>query len=310
MKAVRIATALLLVLALAAVVAAQSKGKLRMSGKVFNEAGQPVEGAEVRAAKKGEPVPQMFSATTNKDGEWSIRDIAAGEWVIEASKEGIGIAETTETLTDADKNKIVNLTIKPKVDPNVELQAMHKQAVELAQAGKNAEARTIFETMIEKHPSLFQLHAGISELYVREGNTAKGIEHIRLALEKDPSNVDWQLMHAELLMETGDRAAADKILESVDITKAREPRAFMNSAINKINSGDKAQAEAAVQMIDKVMPQFPNEPMLLYLRARANIAATKLAEAKVDLEKYIAMAPPTAPQLADARKLLEQLTKK
>ena len=111
-------------------------------------------------------------------------------------------------------------------------------------------------------------------------------------------------------METGNREAADKILNSVDITKVREPRAFINSAINKINSGDKAQAEAAIQLIDKLLPQFPNEHMLLYLRGRANISATKLVEAKADLEKYVAVAPPTAPQLADAKKLLEQLTKK
>ena len=34
------------------------------------------------------------------------------------------------------------------------------------------------------------------------------------------------------------------------------------------------------------------------------------AEAKADLEKYVATAPPTAAQMADAKKLLDQLTKK
>jgi predicted Zn-dependent protease len=308
MRAVRITTALLLALSLHASASAQSKGKLRLTGKVFNEAGQPVEGADVRAAKKGEPTPLMFEAKTNKDGEWTIRDIAAGEWVIEAVK--VGIAEATETLTDADKNKIVNLTIKPKADPNAELQAMHKQAVELAQAGKPAEARKIWETLLAKYPNMHQFHGLIGTMYAAEDNPTKGLEHLKLVLEKDPGNVDYQVLSAELMMETGDREAADKILSTVDITKVKDPRAFINSAINKINSGDKAQAEAAIQTIDKLMPQFPQEHMLLYLRGRANIAATKLPEAKADLEKYVAVAPPTAPQLADAKKLLEQLTKK
>ena len=87
MKAVRIATALLLALSLCASVSAQGKGKLRLTGKVFNEAGQPVEGADVRAAKNGEPNPQMFEAKTNKVGEWTSRDIAAGEWVIDSTVE-------------------------------------------------------------------------------------------------------------------------------------------------------------------------------------------------------------------------------
>ena len=310
MKVVRIVSALLLALSLAASASAQSKGKLRLAGKVVNEAGQPIEGADVRAAKKGEPVPQMFSTKTNKDGEWSIPNIAAGDWVIEAMKEGIGIAEATETLTEADKNKVVTLTIKPKVDPNVELQKMHQQAVQLAQAGKPAEARKIWEDLLAKNPSMHMFHGLIGTMYAAEDNAAKGLEHLKLVLEKDPSNVDYQVLSAELMMELGDKEGADKILNSVDLTKVKDPRAFINSAINKINSGDKAQAEIAIQSLDKLIPQFPNEHMLLYLRGRANLASTKHAEAKADLEKYIAIAPPTAPQVADAKKLLEQLTKK
>src|SRR5688500_16038910 len=156
MRVARIATTFLLVLSIAALASAQSKGKLRLAGKVFNEAGQPVEGADVRAAKKGEAVPETFAAKTNKDGEWTIRDIAAGEWVIEAVKEGIGSGEATETLTDADKNKIVNLTIKPKADPNAALQAAHQEAVKLAQAGKPAEARKIWEDLLAKNPTMHQ----------------------------------------------------------------------------------------------------------------------------------------------------------
>ena len=309
MKAVRIATALLLALSLAATASAQSKGKLRLTGKVVNEAGQPIEGADVRAAKKGEAVPQMFSAKTNKDGEWSIRDIAAGDWVIEASKEGIGIAETTEAVTEGG-NKIVTLTIKPKVDPNVELQKMHQQAVQLAQSGKPAEARKIWEDLLAKNPSMVMFHGLIGTMYAAEDNAAKGLEHLKLALEKDPGNVDYQVLSAELMMELGDREGADKVLSTVDLTKVRDPRAFINSSINKINSGDKAQAEAAIQTLDKLIPQFPNEHMLLYLRGRANLSATRHAEAKADLEKYVSLAPPTAPQVADAKKLIEQLTKK
>lgn len=310
MKVVRIATTLLLALSIAASASAQSKGKLRLTGKVFNEAGQPVEGADVRAAKKGEAVPQMFSDKTNKDGEWTIRDIAAGEWVIEAMKDGIGIAEATTTLTDADKNKIVNLTIKPKADPNAALQAAHQEAVKLAQAGKPAEARKIWEDLLAKNPNMHMFHGLIGTMYAAEDKPKEGLEHLKLVLEKDPGNVDYQVLSAELMMETGDREGADKILNSVDMTKVRDPRAFINSAINKINTGDKAQAELAIETLNKVAAQFPNEPLTLYLRGRAYIVATKLAEAKADLEKYVATAPPTAPQLADAKKLLDQLNKK
>ena len=42
----------------------------------------------------------------------------------------------------------------------------------------------------------------------------------------------------------------------------------------------------------------------------AYIVAKKLPEARTDLEKYVSIAPPDAPQLADAKKVLEQLKDK
>jgi predicted Zn-dependent protease len=302
----------LLALLLAAGASAQTKGKLRLTGKVLNETGAPVEGADVRAARKGEMAPQTPIATkTDKNGDWSLKDLAAGDWVIEASKEGVGTVEVTETLTDADKSgKAVTITIKPKADPNAEIQAGHQQAVQLAQANKPAEARKIWEDLLAKYPQVHQFHGTIGTMYAAENNPAKAIEHLKLALEKDPSNVPWQVLMAELMMETGERDAAEKVLMSVDITKVTDPRAYMNMAINKINAGDKAQAEQAVEVLTKLIAQFPNEHMLLYLRGRAYLVSTKNVEAKADLEKYVAAAPATAPQVADAKKLLEQLTKK
>lgn len=319
MKAFRVSSAcLLMALLLTAAAFAQSRGKLRITGKVVNEAGQPVEGADVRAAKKGEAQPQTFTAKTNKNGEYALAGLAAGEWVIEAMKEGVGARELTETLVEAEATKTVNITIgkaapaaaAAAVDPSAEINAEHAKAVQLAQSGKIAEARAIYEALLAKHPNVYQLHAMLANMYAAENNGAKAMEHIKQALAKEPANVDYLLLQAEVMMEAGDKEAAQKILDTIDLTKVKDPRAFINSAINKINSGDKAQAEQAIELLTKLMAQFPNDPLLLYLRGRAYLVGTKLAEAKADFEKYIAVAPPTSAQLADAKKLLEQLTKK
>jgi predicted Zn-dependent protease len=317
MKAFRVSIAMLLtVVLLTAGAFAQSRGKLRITGKVVNEAGQPVEGADVRAAKKGEAQPETFSAKTNKNGEYALAGLAAGEWVIEAMKEGVGARELTETLVEAEASKTVNITIgkaapaAAAVDPSAEINAEHAKAVQLAQSGKIAEARAIYEALLAKHPNVYQLHAMLANMYAAENNGAKAMEHIKQALAKEPANVDYLLLQAEVMMEAGDKEAAQKILDTIDLTKVKDPRAFINSAINKINSGDKAQAEQAIELLTKLIAQFPNDHLLLYLRGRAYLVGTKLAEARADFEKYIAVAPPTAAQLADAKKLLEQLTKK
>ncbi len=315
MKGFRVSTALMIALLLSSGALAQSRGKLRITGKVLNEAGQPVEGADVRAAKKGEKEPQVLSAKTNKNGEWTIAGLAAGEWVIEAMKDGVGVREVTETLTEEVPNKTVNITIgkpaqPPAPDPSVEINAEDTRAIQLAQSGKIDEARKVYEALLVKYPTVYALNARLATMYAAENNAAKALEQIKIALAKEPANVDYLMLQAELMMETGDKEGAQKILDTVDITKVKDPRAFTNSAINKINSGDKAQAEQAVELLTKMIAQFPNDHLLLYLRARAYIVGTKLPEAKADLEKYVAVAPATAPQVADARRLLEQLNKK
>jgi hypothetical protein len=50
--------------------------------------------------------------------------------------------------------------------------------------------------------------------------------------------------------------------------------------------------------------------MLYYYRGRANLASQKLDEAKADLEKFVSMAPADTREVADAKKILEQMVKK
>lgn len=309
MKVFRILSALIVALAVAASALAQSRGNLRISGRVLDEAGQPVAEAVVRAAKKGEAQPEVFTAKTNDKGEYSLNGLAAGEWVLEANKEGVGIKEASATLADGVRTTTVDITIAkpaPKVDRSVEINAEHQKAVALAQAGKIPEARKVYEDLLVKYPDIYQLHAMMATMYAAEGNAAKGLEHLKIALEKEPENVDFKVLQGELMMESGDKEGAQKVLESVDMTKVKEPRAFVNLAINHINS---QKAPEAIDLLTKLSAQFPNDKSILYYRARAYIVDQKLPEAKADLETFLA-AEPNAPQAAEAKKLLEQLNKK
>jgi predicted Zn-dependent protease len=309
MTSPRIVAALLVVLAIATSAFAQSRGSLRITGRVLDDAGQPIADVTVRAAKKGDPQPEVFTAKTNSKGEYALNGLAPGDWVLEAMKEGVGVKEASATLREDVRTTTVDFTIAkpaPKVDPSVEIQAEDKRAIDLARAGKIAEARKVYEDLLQKHPTIYGLHERLATMYATEGNTAKALEHIKIALEKDPDNPNYKALHGELLIDTGDVAGAQKVLETVDLTKVQEPRAFINLAINHINAGKHAEA---IDLLTKLIAQFPNDKTLLYYRGRAYIVATKLPEAKADLEAFVAAAP-TAPQAADAKKLLEQLNKK
>ena len=65
-----------------------------------------------------------------------------------------------------------------------------------------------------------------------------------------------------------------------------------------------------MELLTRLIAQFPNEKQLHYYRGRAYLAASKFDEAKTDLEQFVASAPAGAEkELEDAKKILEQLKK-
>ena len=308
MKALRIAiparTAVALIAAalLASSAMAQPRGNARLSGKVVDEQGQPLENALVTAQMTGQS--DTLSGKTDKKGEWSIKGAGNGEWKVEISKEGLGTA--TEMIeVKADKAPPLNVTLKKAVDPMVAVNSKLQEAATLAQGGKIPEARKIYEDLLAKYPQIYQLEGFIARTYAAENNIPAALEHLKVNLEKEPNNVELKLFQAELLMESGDKAGAKAILDAVDMKEVKDPYTFINQAINLIN--DKKGPEA-VELLTKLMAQFPTTNELYYYRGRAYVASDKLEEAKADLEKFVSLSP-NAKEAADAKKILDQIKK-
>jgi predicted Zn-dependent protease len=288
-------------LSLAIGASAQPKG--RINGKILDEGGKPAADVQVRAIKAGES--QVNEAKTNDKGEWSMQGLAVGQWNFEFVKQGYDPQRMTVQIAENRNPQIdMKLTKASAVDPNAELQAEMKKAMELQQGGKVAEARAVIESLLAKYPTAYRLHAFMATTYESEKNVDKAIEHMRIVVEKEPADVDLRLYLADLLTMKGDKAEAQKLLDSIDMAQVKDPTQFINMAIGSINAG---KADEAIATLDRIGKQFPTRADVYYYRARANIVGKKLPEAKADLEKYLSMAPPDAPQVADAKKLLEQL---
>ena len=131
-------TVLLLLFTLAATGAvAQVRGEGRVSGKVVDDAGQPLQDVQVKATMTGQTQP--VQAKSNKKGEWAVSGIAGGEWNIEFTKEGFdpqaGKVNVDESAPPAD------VTVKlakhvDRVDPAVELNDKAQEGMELLQAAE------------------------------------------------------------------------------------------------------------------------------------------------------------------------------
>ena len=309
MTARRMAMMLVGVLALSVVTAAQSKGKTKAQGKVVDEAGQPLGEVIVAAVMEGQDKPFQQAKTNNK-GEWSVQNLVAGKWKFYfGGKQGL-----EEKSVDADVGESGTVTVpevklaKP-VDHDALINAEIQKAADLMQTRQPAEARKVYQALLDKYPQAqpafrAQVMGAVAQTYMAENQAPQAIEQLKKATEADPSNVDLQLAYGEILMQANQRAEGEKVLLSLDFTKVKDPFPYMNIIIGKIND---QKADEALELIAKLMTQFPTENALYYYRGRANLAAKKMPEAKADLEKFVAAAPPTARELPDAKKILEQM---
>src|SRR3954468_10581091 len=306
---VRTAVALIAAALLTTSAIAQPRGNGRLVGKVVDEQGQPVPDVTVKAQMTGQP--DVLTAKSDKKGEWRLNGAANGEWKVELSKAGL---ETAVEVVEVKENNAppLNVTLPkkgaPKADPMAEVNGQVQKAAELAQAGKIPDARKIYEDLLAKYPQIYQLEGFIARTYAAENNVPQALEHLKVNLdkEKDPAQLtELKLFQAELLMESGDKAGANAILSAIDLKDVKDPYTFVNQAINLIN--DKKGPEA-VELLTKLIAQFPTNNELYYYRGRAYVASDKLEDARADLEKFVSLAP-NAKEAADARKILDQIKK-
>jgi len=191
-----------------------------------------------------------------------------------------------------------------KVDPNAEIKTELQKAAPLLEAGKYADARAIYEQIEQKYPDVWQVEPLIARTYAGENNPDAAMAHLQKALEHDPENVEVKLLMASMLIDQKKVDEAQKYLDSIDMTKVKDPVVFLNAGISLINQG---KAADALPLFDKVVTNYPTDAEAYYYRGRCELAVGKFPEAKADLQKFIAMPGADAGQVEQAKKILEQL---
>jgi tetratricopeptide (TPR) repeat protein len=306
------AVVLIGVLVLSAVTAAQNRGKTKAQGKVVDEQGQPLSDVIVAAVMNGLDKPFQQTKTNNK-GEWKVENLAAGKWkFFFGGKQGLEEKSVDMDVAESGTVNVPEVKLAKPVDHDAVIGGEIQKAAELMKGGKPAEARKIYEDILAKYPQAqapfrAQVYGAVAQTYVAENNAAGAAEQLKKATEADPSNTDLQLVYGEMLMQSNDpaqKAQGEKLLLGIDMSKVKDPFPYMNVVIGQINA---QKPEEALTLLNKLMAQFPTDTSLYYYRGRANLAAKKLPEAKADLEKFVAGAPPSARELADAKKILEQM---
>jgi thioredoxin-like negative regulator of GroEL len=296
----------LAVLVLAGPAAAQDwKGMGRLEGKVLDPDGKPVEGATVKLdlpERGGGP-----TLTTDKKGKWAVGGIVAGKWNVDVTAAGFVVRKVFVNLPGESARVPpveVRLERAAPSGPSPELLAAVQKGDEAYKAGKFAEARTEYEKVLALKPELSAtLHEMIARCYSQEGDYAKSSEHLQHVVDADPTNVKLKILLAQEALRANQLDRGMAVLKSIDDTAVSDPEIFYNVAVILLNQN---KAEDAIPYLTKSVAIDASYVDGYFQRGLAYLGQGKMAEAKADFQKVMALAP-TSPQGETAKKALEQI---
>lgn len=273
---------------------AYAVGEARITGKVVDSTGAPLEGVTINIeAVSGKTVKQ--TAKTNKKGEYAAFLIDGTiQYKFTYSKDGFGsYTETMKLKLIPEKNER-NITLTagnvapvaageeaPKADPSV---ALYNEGVTLANEGKDAEAIAKLEEAIAVRPDLGAGYNALVRVYGRQKNWSKVIERGTKALELTPDEPAVLTLLAEAYDKSGDKAKAAEFRKKAPAS----PVSLFNDAARLINSGKDGDAEPLLKQalsLDANFAPAHYELGMLYVRGGKN------ADAKMHLNKYLELEP-------------------
>jgi predicted negative regulator of RcsB-dependent stress response len=325
LKRAKLAATLAVVLAAALPLAAQDwKGHGRAQGIIKDEQGQPVAGAKVTLRRgKGRvegsnPGPAIIA--TDKGGKWAILGLAGGPWGVLIEADGFipseGQIQVEEggppappvTITLKRLSKEQQQAAQPASKEPTK-GALAREAItkgnDLLQQQKYAEARAEYQkamdllegpTALELKPSMLRT---IASTYFKESAEAKSkqekaqkldqaIAALKQALEVKPDDPETLQLLVDLLVDAGHETEAQTYMAKLPAGTKVAPDTMINIGIRYFN--DKHYDKALAQF-NKIAEQTPELADTYYYRGLVYLNMNKIADAKADFKKLLALDP-------------------
>jgi tetratricopeptide (TPR) repeat protein len=270
------------------------KGDASLKGKVVDDAGKPVAGAKVTFVLA--EINTGFFVTTKKNGEFEAEDLKPGEWRLQVDAPNFIVAR--QSITVAPKNAPAVIVVKRDNSPE-----LLTRAEALFKAGKDAEARAEYLTVLAAHPELTAINRAIAFTYGREKNHPEALKYLDLALAANPNDATLLQLAAASAMEVSDYPRAMGYLGKIDEAALADPDLMVNAAMNLLNR--RRSADAAT-VLTRVITRFPSAADAFFYRGYASMQAGKPVEAKADLEQSVKLSP-DGPLSAQAREMLSRI---
>jgi Tfp pilus assembly protein PilF len=327
----RVLSGLFAVLLAAPAVHAQLNNAAAIRGVVKDPQGQPIQGVAVELEFKGESRVKIVKKTvTDKKGGYIYSGLLAGPWEFHFSKAGLksttirsdvslgGISEIAPVTMEAGSADAVAaagpnaVAIAPPSAPGLgadkvkALSDKYTSAMAALKAGSYPEAEGLLKELLEAAPGFAPAHQALATVYLAKGDAAAAEASYRKVIELAPEEPAAYIALSTALSTQNRSDDALKVLEEAAPRFADNSRMQFALGAAAFNAGKSDQAQAAFLKAAEL--DAANVEPYFYLASLA-LSRSDVPKAIEHLEKYVSLAPATAPNLSAAKTLLETLKK-
>jgi Flp pilus assembly protein TadD len=292
---------------LVSVLAARAQVQGRISGRVLDISGNPIEKVEATIVSQKTSAVH-YELKTGKDGRFIQIGMMPGYYVLTLKKTGFA-PSSQEIHVGVAGEESVEITLKT-VEAKAErtYSAADKSFLtgnKLYAEQKFAEAVAAYEEAIGLDPGNwgYRLNLGLSQK--KAGQPEAALAAFRKAAELNPESYSANKETGEALAITKQFAEARSFYEKAVVLSPDDPDGQYNLGVCLVNVGE---SEAALPRFQKAVEIKPDYAEAYYQMGTILIGQNKAAEACASLEKFLALAPGHE-KAGIAKQLLEFLKK-
>lgn len=275
-------------------------GQGRVTGKVTDSAGNPVEGVIVTVTTsqiKNLKIP----VKTDKNGQYGlIVNDATLRYHMKFEKEGYNPAERDEKFKIGEATIIDQKLLKPSEAPASKGAASaapsasdlaaksYNEGVDLMNAGDKEGAAKKFQEAAEKNPDLPQAWQALTTIAYEKKDWGKTLEYGQKATDLDPSDTNLYGILADAAIKSGDKKAAAEWQKKYAEAHPDSPEILYNKGIDAYNKKNLKEAES---MLTKAVEAKPDFALAHFWLGMTSFTLNKKAAAREHLEKYLELEP-------------------
>ena len=310
-------TAILAALGVLAIAAAMWAGaQARLTGKVTDSAGQPIEGVAVTVT-----TPNLgnlkIQLKTDKKGQFgTVLNDATMPYDLKFEKDGyvpwmakkkvpvgdIGVVDA-KLLKPSEAGAPAGAAVPAAPSANEQAALAYNAGVDLLQSGDKAGAQAKFLDAVSRNADLPQAWQALTQLAYERKDWPKTVEYGQKAADLDPSVGQIYAMLAKAAAETGDKKAAAEWEAKYAEANPDTAETLYNKGVEAYNKKKLKEAEG---FLTKAVEAKPDFALAHFWLGMTSFTLNKKAAAREHLEKYVELEPSGA-EVATAKELLPLL---